>query len=383
MEARPPLTPVRVVAVMPEPTPYRSPLFDLLATRPELDLTVVYSAGAIAGNDWQLDLRHPHVLLRGRRVPGAARVLRHDYPVTPGIVAELERLRPQCVVVSGWSTFASQAAILWCRLRGVPYVLLVESHDADPRAGWRRAVKGTVVPRVARGASSVLVAGTLARESMIARGADPDRIRVFANTIDVDRFAAEADRLRAQDVKRPDGLVVLSVARLAREKGVDVLLRAAAAAGGDLHVVLVGGGPDRAPLEELARSLGVQASFAGVLPWERLVEQYVAADMFALLSRHEPWGVVVNEAAACGLPLVLSEHVGAHADLLRAGENGFLVPADDIPAAAEALSALAADPALRVRMGEASRRLVAGWGYGPSADAFSAAVLEAVSTLAA
>lgn len=379
MEARPALNPVRVVAVMPEPTPYRSPLFDLLAVRPELDLTVVYSSGAIAGNAWELHPAHPHLVLRGLRVPCGAKVLRHDYPVTPGIVVELERLRPRCVVVTGWSTFASQAAILWCRARRVPYVLIVESHDADPRAGWRRAVKGTVVPRVVRGASSVLVAGTLARESMVARGADLERIRVFANTVDVERFAVEADSVRTEH----DGFVVLSVARLSREKGIDVLLRAAAEAGGDAHVVLVGGGPDRPALEQLARDLGVRVTFRGVLPWDELVEQYVAADVFALLSRHEPWGVVVNEAAACGLPLVLSEHVGAHCDLLRPGENGFLVPPDDVASTAAALRMLATDPALRARAGAASRRIVADWGYEPSIEAFVAAVLEAVSTLAA
>src|SRR5262249_8261678 len=157
----------------------------------------------------------------------------------------------------------------WCRARRVPYVLVVESHDADPRAGWRRAVKGTVVPQVVRGASSVLVAGTLARESMLARGADPERIRVFANTIDVERFAAAVDVVRGDH----DGLVVLSVARLAREKGIDVLLRAVAEAGLDARIVLVGGGPDRVSLEQLARDLGVQAAFLGVLSRDALVEQ--------------------------------------------------------------------------------------------------------------
>ena len=80
------------------------------------------------------------------------------------------------------------------------------------------------------------------------------------------------------------------------------------------------------------------------IPWERIVERYVVADVFALLSRHEPWGVVVNEAAACGLPLVLSDRVGAAFDLLEDGRNGFLVPADDVSAAAGAMRALAADP---------------------------------------
>ena len=65
------------------------------------------------------------------------------------------------------------------------------------------------------------------------------------------------------------------------------------------------------------------------VPWERIVERYALADVFALLSRHEPWGVVVNEAAACGLPLVLSDRVGAAYDLLEDGRNGRLVPVDD------------------------------------------------------
>jgi glycosyltransferase involved in cell wall biosynthesis len=101
--------------------------------------------------------------------------------------------------------------------------------------------------------------------------------------------------------------------------------------------------------------------------------------VFALLSRHEPWGVVVNEAAASALPLVLSDTVGAAHDLLRDGENGFLVAAGDIAAASAALKRLAADPELRRRLGKRSRELVGGWGYEPSVERFVAAVREATA----
>jgi glycosyltransferase involved in cell wall biosynthesis len=382
---------IPVVAVMPEPTPYRSPLFDLLAARPELDLAVVYNAGAIAGNAWQLAPGHPHVVLRGLRVPGARRLLRHDYSLTLGAVAQLERRRPRCVVVTGWSTFASQAAIAWCRMRRVPYVLIVESHDRGPRRGWRRAVRGAVVPRVVRNAASVLVAGSLARESVVANGADPSRVRVFANTVDVERFAADADNLRARRGELrsrlgldQDDVAVLSVARLAPEKGLDTLLQAVAVVKHpSLRVLVAGAGPERAQLERLAASLRVDVMFLGVVPRDELLEAYVAADVFALLSRHEPWAAVVNEAASCGLPLVLSDRVGAAHDLLRDGENGFLVPADDVVAAARALRVFADDAGRRAQAGARSVELTAGWGYEPSADAFVEAVLEAVgSTLA-
>jgi glycosyltransferase involved in cell wall biosynthesis len=342
----------RVTVVSPEPTPYRSPLFDRIAARHDIDLTVVYAGRSVADRTWTVTPEHRSVYLHGFRVPGARTLVRHDYPVTPGIVRALNGSQPDVVVVSGWSTFASQAAIAWCRLRRVPYVLHVESHDLEPRSGWRRAVKRTVVPRLVRGATSVLVVGTAARESVIAYGAAPARVRVFANTIDVERWIARADELpRATH----DGVVVLSVARAVREKGLDVLEAASAAAGVRLDTV------------------------TGGIREDELARRYVDADVFALLSRHEPWGVVVNEASASGLPLVLSDAVGAARDLLRDGENGFLVPVGDSGAAAQALRRLAEDPDLRRRMGERSRELVRAWGYEPSVENFVAAVREATS----
>jgi glycosyltransferase involved in cell wall biosynthesis len=376
---------IRVAAVFPEPTPYRAPLLDRVAALPEIDLTVVYAAGTVARRTWRVDPQHRHVFLRGARLPGASRVLHHDYPLTPGVVPALEDLRPDVAVISGWSTFAAQAAIAWCRARGVPYVLVVESHDEGPRPGWRRKVKGAVVPRVVAGASSVLVTGSLARDSMVRRGAAPDRVHVFANTVDVDGFAREAERLAGRRAAlraalgAGDGdVVVLSVARLAPEKGLDVLVRAVAASGDQrLLLVVAGDGPERARLESLAHELGAHLVLTGDVKWERIVELYVAADVFALLSVREPWGVVVNEAAACGLPLVLSDRVGAAHDLLRNGENGALVGAGDVAGAARALGELAADPELRRVQGERSRELAAGWGYEPSVEGFLAAVRRA------
>jgi len=342
----------RVTVVSPEPTPYRAPLFDRIAARDDVDLKVIYAAHTVAARTWNVELAHDAVFLAGPLLPVVGRVLRHDYPVTPAIFKELRSARPDVVVVSGWSTFASQAALAWCRAKRIPYLLLVESHDLGPRPGWRRALKGAVVPRLVRPAAGVLVVGSAARDSVVARGAIPERVRVFANTVDVAHWIERAGRLQ----RRPhDGLVVLSVGRDVPEKGFDVLTSACEQAGVQLETV-VGGASE-----------------------EELAQRYVDADVFALLSRHETWGVVVNEAAASGLPLVLSDRVGAAYDLLRDGENGFLVPADDAGAAADALRKLAGDPQLRRRMGERSRELVRGWDYDASVEAFVEAVREATS----
>ena len=379
--------PVRVAAVFPEPTPYRAPLLDRVAASSELDLTVIYAAATVAGRTWHVEPKHRAIFLRGVAVPGARSILHHDYPVTPGVIRALTAARPDVVVISGWSTFAAQAAIAWCGLKDIPYLLVVESHDEGPRAGWRRTVKGTVVPQIVERAAGILVTGTLARDSMISRGAHPEHVRVFANTIDVETFGEHAEQLAADrpELRRALGVqledvVVLSVARLAPEKGIDVLVRAVAAAqDGRLVLAVAGEGLERARLVDLAAKLGVRLVLAGDVAWEQIVELYVAADVFALLSDRETWAVVVNEAAACGLPLVLSDRVGAAHDLLRDGENGTLVAAGDIAAAATALRELAADPQRRRTRGARSREIARDWGYGPSVEGFLDAVREAVA----
>ena len=332
----------RVAVVSPEPTPYRAPLFDRIAEH--VNLTVIYAAHTVAGREWSVPLQHHAVFLRGVRVPGVRPLLRHDYPLTPGIAGALRRARPDMVVVSGWSTFASQAAVAWCRLHGIPYVLHVESHDLDPRPAWRRRVKDAFATPVIRGAASVLVVGSAARESVLARGAK--EVRVFANTIDVERWIARAEALPRSEHQ---GTLVLSVGRDVPEKGFETLREASRESGVQLDVV------------------------TGGLAEDELPRRYVEADVFALLSRHEPWGVVVNEAAASGLPLVLSDRVGAADDLVRDGENGFMVPADDAVAAADVLRRLDADAELRRRLGARSRELVRAWDYDASVEAFLAA----------
>jgi glycosyltransferase involved in cell wall biosynthesis len=205
--------------------------------------------------------------------------------------------------------------------------------------------------------------------------------------VDVAAFAARADELapareelRSELGVSADDVVVLSVGRLVPEKGMDDLVRAVGAATDTrLVLVLAGDGEERSRLEALARTEHARLVLAGDRPWERISELYVAADVFALLSTWEPWGVVVNEAAASGLPLLLTAAVGAAHDLVHEGENGYVVPTGDVPAAVEALRRLAADPALRISFGARSREIARDWGYGSSVEGFLAAVRAAVA----
>ncbi len=359
--------PTRVAAVFPALTPQRAPLLDRLAARPEIDLTALYGSDAR-----RVDPRHRAVFLRGLPVLELRRTL-----ASAG---------PEVVVVSGWSTLASQSAIAWCRLARVPYVLVVEDHVGAPRVGWRGTLGDAVLTPIVQRAGGVLVDGAFARRAMLERGASPQHVRVFANTIDVEDFGARADRVarRREGLRESlgagsDDVVVLSVGPLTLERRHVDLVHAIAELGDERFVlVLAGDGPERERIVELAGVRDVRLVVAR--DRDAGPELYAAVDVFALVSEREAWTVVVTEAAACGLPLLLSDGVGAAHDLLDDGENGVLVEARDVDAVSAALRRLGADPRLREAFGAHSRELARDWGYGPSVDGFLAAVREAVSS---
>jgi glycosyltransferase involved in cell wall biosynthesis len=119
--------------------------------------------------------------------------------------------------------------------------------------------------------------------------------------------------------------------------------------------------------------------FAGSRPWKELPALYAAADLFVLPSTFEPWGAVVAEALACGLPVVVADRVGCAPDLVQPGQNGWVVPAGDAGALAALLREALADPARLAAMGAASARLALDWGEDACLEAFVAAVEAAAS----
>lgn len=380
---------IRVGYIAGEPNPSRAPHLDRIAAHPDVELTVIYASSTVHRREWKLELEHEPIMLRGPRLP-ATRLLHHDYPLTPQIWPLLGRERFDVLVVGGWSLLATQLAILWARVHRVPYLLISENHFREPRAGWITTLKELILPRLVRPAAGQLVTGTLAREHQLHYGARPDTITVFPNTVDIEEFGRRVEALRGRRAEiraglgvAEDAVVVTQVSRFipfkAPDEAVEATARARALTERRLHLVLVGSGPLRAQLERRARELGLDVTFAGWRSGEALLEAYAATDIFVLLSRRETWGIVVNEAAACGLPLVLTDAVGAAADLLVPGENGELVRSGDVDGQAKAIARLAEDEALRARYGARSRELAAPWGYGPSVESFVEAMRRATA----
>jgi glycosyltransferase involved in cell wall biosynthesis len=356
--------PTRVAAVLAEPIARRAPLLHRLGALPEIEL---------------------RVLTAGRR-RRTRRLAERAYESTLGVRRALSSLSPDVVLAEGWSSLASQTAIAWSRLARVPYVLLVDERRAwEGRLG---AVADAAVSPIVQGAAGVLVATTDARRDVLERGASPERVRVVPRSVDVDELGGRVARLRSRRAALrealgacPGDVVILSVGLLAGGRGYEDLVHAVAETGDErLLLVLAGVGAERERVTELAGVRGVRLVVIDERDdgREPSAELYAAADVFALLSDRESWAVV-TEAAASGLPLVLSGSASAAHDLLRDGRNGVLIEPGRVEQASAALRWLAGDAELRDAFGVRSRELARDWGYGPSVDGVLAAVREAVS----
>ncbi len=328
------------------PVPYQVEFLRALDAEGSLDVRPLFVAGKDPGRSW------PAKLLGGRaRVLPSLRVggrygrdeLRLPLDLRPALEADL-------AVIGGYSYLAFQAAMALRRSLRRPYLLWSETPRLDAGGLVSRTARALLLRQV-RAARGVLAIG--ARAQQVWRGVlGPGAAVVnFPYVCALDRYLA------LQRPPRPAGapFTLLFCGQLVHRKGVDVLAEAFGRAAREeprLRLLLAGEGPERAAL---ARALPPgRFELRGHLPWEALPALYAEADALVLPSRHDGWGLVVNEALASGIPVVATTAVGAATDLLRDGEAGFLVPPADAPALTAALLAAARAPA---GMGERARLL--------------------------
>ncbi len=236
-----------------------------------------------------------------------------------------------------------------------PIVCSFHGYDANVLAAQYPGCFDGMLGQVAR-----VTAGTEFMRGVVeGLGFDPAEVTVWPQGVDTDHVAPRPDRAAA------DGFHALSVARLVPFKGIDIALRAVARARpsiGGLRYTVIGEGELRAELEALARELGIDdiTTFRGPQPHDEVLRAFAAADVFVLTGRvddegqKEGQGVAPLEAMASELP-VLASRAGGLTEVVIDGETGLMVEPEDVAAAADALIALAGDPALRARLGQAGR----------------------------
>jgi colanic acid/amylovoran biosynthesis glycosyltransferase len=368
--------PPSVAILPPVPVPYREPLFRALAERGRVAPHVVYLSGTQPGWDqpeawFSASGGYSSEVLRSRQW---ARSGRAPMTIPRGVGGVLSRVRPDCVVSWEYGP-ATLRSLAWARRRGVPVIVFSEltpwSHSA--LSGVQRRVHRLLARRV----DGFVVASSQGRERLRELGVPVERVEVGLQSADLAAVeAAAATRSSATPPVR-----VLSVGRLVSDKNLSALVAAFAEAGfeeGEAELVVRGTGPLEGELRAQAERLGAAVTFGGAVAPEELGSVYASADVLALVSTYEPFGVTLREGAAAGLPLLASRRAGAVGDIAVDGENAIIVDPDDRAAMASALRRLVREPDLRERLSAGSRAVTER--HPPEADAegWERAILRAV-----
>ena len=326
--------------------------------------------------------------------------------------ATLDELRPDAVAIPGWYDRCSLAALRWCARRHVPVVLMSETTAWDEaRKPWRELVKR----RVVRFCGAGLVGGRSHAEYLEQLGMPGGRIFVGYDVVDNGYFENRAAEVRNQRsvVREKHGLpekYFLASARFIEKKNLPRLLQAFAryrtlceargpkddkttgqqdqrsvvsgpVVSGPVvpwSLVLLGDGPLRSSIFHLRSSLGLDACvhLPGFKQYEELPVYYGLASAFVHASTTEQWGLVVNEAMASGLPVLVSNRCGCARDLVQEGHNGFTFDPADTEQLARLMCRLSAPDTDLARMGDVSRELARNW----DASAFGEGLSKAVAT---
>jgi glycosyltransferase involved in cell wall biosynthesis len=363
--------------------PYRIPVFNALAARDDLDLNVIFLSETDPHlRQWQVyknEIQFSYQVLPSFR----RRLGRYNFLVNRGVSAALNQSRPDVVVCGGYNYLSSWQAQRWARKRAIWFLLWIESNAADQRRGTRlvESLKRRFLARC----QAFVVPGKASQAYLRQFGVLDTSIFSAPNAVDNEFFAERAlharilpEATRAK-LRLPDRYF-LFVGRLIEAKGVFELVDAygklSPALRASIALVVGGDGPARPALERLAAQiLPGTIRFVGFVQKEELPPYYGLADALVFPTHSDPWGLVVNEAMACGCPVIASEVAGCVPDLVEDGITGKIVPPHDAPQLASNMEYLAVHEDVRSRMSTQATQRIAAYSPEACAEGIAKAVL--------
>ena len=329
-------------------------------------VTAVEVCSADATYAW--DPLKPFVCDRVALVEGAGSVTFSE--LCGRMSAALDACRADIVAIPGWSSQGAMAALISARRAGIPAILMSDSTAHDESRVWLREV---VKRRVVRLFSSALVGGLAHVEYATALGMARERIFTGYDVVDNEHFARGAAQAQGWANAARDELNVperyfLASNRFIEKKNLSRLLQGfskyrARAGHGAWDLVLLGDGGLRAQLERQVMELGLHDAvhMPGFKQYNELPKYYGLASAFVHASTTEQWGLVVNEAMACGLPVIISNRCGCAPELVEEGANGYTFDPLDVDSLVELMLKMAGGDSDRAAMGAASRRIISEW----------------------
>jgi glycosyltransferase involved in cell wall biosynthesis len=383
---------VRLAYLVSHPIQYQAPLLRRIASEPDIHLTVFFGSdfsvkgykdqgfGGV-GVKWDIPLVDGY---RHEFLP----VLRDNATVSPttpmnyGIASRLRGASGKpafdALWVHGYASVNALHGMMAAKALGIPVLLRAESWLGDrERSGAKLAAKRLFFRLLAQMVDGVLPIGTLNGEYWRHYLGEDFPLFLMPYAVDNKYFqqrsleaAPRRAELQAELALDPSRPVILFASKLQNRKRacdlIDAYKRLSPAPGVEPHpyLVVVGDGEERATLERIAGETGFSSiRFCGFRNQSELPRFFDLATVFVLPSRHEPWGLIVNEVMNAGRAVIVSDEVGCQRDLITDGVEGMVFPAGDVDALANALRHTLATPETAAAMGRRALERIDTWNF--------------------
>jgi glycosyltransferase involved in cell wall biosynthesis len=377
----------RLGYLVSHPIQYQVPMLRHIARDPEIDLRVFYmsdmSVQGFEDPGFGVTVKWDVPLLGGYSHEFLPRI--GDRKVTPlfrpfvvGLESVLRRERLDALWLHGYKHQACLRAIFAARRLRIRTLVRGESNDHGTRVGARKRVHNQVLRSLFQRIDAFLFIGQLNREFYRNLGVGEAKLFSMPYSVDntffqaavKDAAAARNELRESLNIPPGSGPIILYAAKLVPWKRPFDLLEAYSRVASSMpgngipYLVYVGDGQERKALERRIGDLGLKTvRLLGFKNQTELPRYYDLCDVFVLPSDREPWGLVVNEVMNAGKPVIVTRTAGCAPDLVRDGENGFVVPVGDVDLLASKLRQLIQDADLRSKMGEAGKQLVSKFSY--------------------
>lgn len=268
--------------------------------------------------------------------------------------------RPTVLNITGYFDWAQILLMIYARLTGVKVIISSESSGSDKN---RSPVKEKLKSWIVNQANAYFCFGKTSMDYLLSLGVPQNKIGVrHAAVIDETIVLETYQKAKLLNPDNSGKRSFVYVGRLAPEKNLLLLLSAfksISKGNKDWGLLLVGDGPMCAELENDVVQLGIQnVTFTGGMPWYQVPQWLAKSDVLVLPSLSEPWGLVVNEAMVCGLPVIVSDKCGCAIDLVDPQKNGFVFDPTNENELIEKMRFFVQNPEAISKMGEVSQKII-------------------------
>ncbi|HNW74009.1 MAG TPA: glycosyltransferase family 4 protein [Bacteroidales bacterium] len=372
---------IKLAIITSHPIQYNAPMFALLAQSGILDIKVFYtwsqSRESFIDKDFGTTIKWDIPLLEGYEHTFVENVSKNPGPgtysgiVCPSLNREISTWGAQALLVYGWKYHAHYNAMRYYKGR-IPVCFRGDSTLIDDTGGMKQAIRHLVLRQVYRKVDYAFYVGENNRRYYLQLGFNDEHLFFAPHAVDNYRFGdptgemkLQADQWRNELSIGQNDIVVLFAGKFEQKKNPELLMQAALELNKPgIHFLFAGNGFLEPALKELA-SGNPSIHFIPFQNQSRMPVVYHLSDILVLPSRgpEETWGLVVNEAMACGKAILVSDRCGCAIDLVKPGQNGYIFRSDDREHCRTLLDIMTESREQTRKMGESSLKIIAAWSY--------------------